>query len=819
MAVSAIQFTTNTFENEIVCIPYLYDGSATGYPLSLDIINWKVYEANQLTLQPIIANPLTIPPNDFYMSHFYLEEPLTGLNLVQNQSFYYQLSPQVGSYDTNIHSPITPYLSGGSSIHIFLSSQRFGKLIDITNTSEKSVLSSNYMLNVGTSLVSSILTGLWYDEALLIPTYVLAPVSGILDYFTGRLWVDFSNYPSLCIESNLSTVYIKYSGNYDTSLFTNVPYISASQLYIKIRDKDTKSFYITCASETPNTQGGSFIYNPYSIAIVEDDYDFITASISAVYKTRNSYENLTYNNSLSSNYWPRSMINGRAIVWKSTNTNSNNLSAYSTKAGGGLSAFPISGWSLYLDNIHLSATGSSDTYYLTACFPDDTLNERTSAIYKFNYSVPISETLSIDVRSSTLTSEILQVQRKVATDTGVYYSPVQDSLTWGRVNNSFGYTTLTASSGIAINDYTIQTYLKPYPFLPFTRSTGLLSTVLLYSGTGIVTGYDYVYGYDYLKIEYANNTDTIYMVSAAYASNPNMSAIHTFQIYSAPTNVIISAVQFINQPYTRSLTAQVMNDKGGGIYVPLHTANKIIWDITEPVAGSVQGKSLADDPYTFGDLADSIMVFEISTSKFDMVNTFPILCAFNLQVDVYDTYHSPTTYLVSNNLNFSVDTFPATSIFISKLQINQETSDLVTDMWRVSTLNYPVTAIDRTIINGTSVIEGDRLIDFDGGATSTTAISVVKTFVNKGVYDISLLRTNVSAAGWLSAHSMESHINLHIISQFLPADFMVYPTYVFVTSSIQVTNSLTTPITTNGASAYDVGHTEPFLIAAWDQTL
>jgi hypothetical protein len=326
---------------------------------------------------------------------------------------------------------------------------------------------------------------------------------------------------------------------------------------------------------------------------------------------------------------------------------------------------------------------------------------------------------------------------------------------------------------------------------------------------------------DYLRLNYDTNPDLIYTFSVSYSGTPYVGTpadTHTFQVYSSATNIAISAIAFETELFTRSLTAKVMNDKGSGVYIPLHPKNKIIWNIPNSYMDSVTATKLDGTVYDFTSYTDDTLIFDIQTSRFNLSSIMPTLCTINIYASAYDTYNTPTRFLTNTSTQITIDTFPETALFDSYLQINQENNLSVNDIWRVWTASYLVTAIDHTVINGTNVLTGARSFTLGDGRSLTSSTSSF-TYPTTGTYSIDLIRSGVSAAGWLSAHKIISTIDLHLISRYLSANFILYPTYVFVTSALQVVNNLVDPITSFGVSAYDVNHTEPFILSALEGTL
>jgi hypothetical protein len=843
MILSGLKIYSSVYENSVRsdAVIQRYDTGTTLTTLSAiptgASIYWTICGVNPDTLSLIDSNLQDVNfwlSKKFDMDSSTADYPIADIMTVSGTYAHFHLYPFVVS--SSAHQGITPYFNGGTSIEVFVSGGKTnynlpGRHLSISNTLEtEDAYFRPYLLSTPPS---GILSGLWIKDASTSGR----EVSGLIDYSNGHISLDFRFLPDDVFENNYRTLYVKWEGNYGDNIFpsslTNTqttynPYVSNARLNFNLKD-DIQSYYIAVSTfgmtELPS-QGGryaEYIYHPYKIALLENNYDFTTASLSAVYKQRNNYSQLK-NTLLNLNKWPFSSL-GRAIVLSSS---SPLVSAYAPNAGGGLSGFstPISGWSTYIDDLQLTSVGTTPaTYTINAYFPDDTLSQRTTATYTFDYSPIVSEDLKISVLSENLSSEFLRVFRQVNTPTDVVYVTPQYPLIWTLITSSLS-NSMSAISGIVGEDLTNEKYfVKNTPFTSLTGSTSI-SNIALSSSTGIVTGYDMVNGLDYLNMVYTNNPDLIYTFSVAYSGNPFIGSIssydtHTFQQYSNPNNIAISALAFDNNPFTRSLTAKVMNDRGAGVYVPLHPLNKVIWNLSEPdyVANNVTATKLDGTSYDFASYTDDTLVLKIQTTTFDMVNTFPTLCAFILQASAYDTYNNPTTFITNTAYNFTVDTFPSSALFDSYLKVNYEDSRIITDMWRVTASNYTLTAQDFTTINGTSVISGTRLISFGDGRTTnveTTAINYINPAIVN--YDITLLRSGVSATGWFYPHNITSNIKLHFVTRFLSADFIAYPTYVFVGSATQVINTTVDPITSFGVSGYDVGHTEIFVLSAFDSS-
>lgn len=837
MALSALDFNISRGETSFFADLKVSDGGLLRAVPSAMPVAWGISAANIITQVPIndaidntdwwFSKKIDIDNNN--INNNYSIGSVANIKTLSTRLYPTLLQNGIGVDNLNYKQdllPIMPYLSGATSFWAFTTANNFlGRGFEVANTLEVQGLSGL----LTSTPPSAILSGFWYFNT----TTSGRDVSGLLDYHSGQLWLDFSRVPTNVYPIGLSSIYVKYEGNYVSGInvFQNTSYttsgiaLTTERLRFHSYD-DVTSYYISAhplkasgwdSVGTP-IAGHTYIFHPYRIDIQEKDYDFTNATLSAVYFQRDTNYNLNFN-SKNMNSWPFNSTSGRAIVLSAS---SPNVTFSLPNSDMYLHTGPISGWSTRMDKFIVSATGNTPTQYtINAYFPEKTLTNRITATYTFNYNPPSAEDLKILTLSQDLTSENIRVYRQVyGTDGSIYYVAPKYPLVWNLLTSNTS--TVTACSGVVPSDLTIERYYNERLGVSLTGVVGLVSSVNLYSGSGVLTGTNDYYGVDYLRIKYDPNPDLLYTFSVAYSGNPFVGSVssydtHTFQVYSSASNIVISALGFDNQSFNRRLTAKAMKDKGGGVHTPLHAANKIIWKISSPDSTSYTAYKTDGTVYDFNSYSDDTLILDIETSTFDMSSTYPTLCSFVLYASAYNTYNNPTLYMTNTSYNFNVDTFPATSIFDSYLKVNSESSKNVTDMWRVSSASYNVTAYDATTINGNNIVEGKRLITFGNGVTSDSVFAI-ENYDNLGKYPITLTRSDVSAAGWLSAHKIVSEINLNLLERFLVADFELYPTYVFAGSGSPYINTIGSPITSFGVSSYDVNHNEPYILSAYDHS-
>jgi hypothetical protein len=779
---------------------------------------WTICSVNPDTLA-IIEDPTA--SYNYTIQHTFTNLYLTAANLVNNKMFSAMLFPEVDNisafyqdgiqtslqvYTTGVSSPTNPTLFDGRRIQIDNYNHMF---TDVTNT-------------VG------ILTGSW----LYSTTSSGTNVSGTINYDTGYLTVDFHNVTSLAFESP-SSIYIKYRANYSTALNTYAPFVSNATLNMLVENNDSKSFVLSCITNQPSVTADAYYFHAPSIKATELNYNYENAILSAVQLKRNSE---SYFTSGVSNYWPNNYYGGRAISWRGTSnypTSAMKLSAKSLKTGNlyDISNKTLSGWSVsadivgenYLDYMQLTSTSVvPQTYSVSAFFAEAEYDTDTRApwVYTFSYDPIVSEDLVIETISQTLTSEILKVNRQVVGKSTTYTSDVLYPLKWEQTSNY--PTSVSACTGLVPSYYTITNYYNCLSSITLTGNVGLVFSVSLCASNGIVSGYNDIYGVDYLFVKYQNDPDNIYTLQVSYSGVPflNSSSIygtHTFQMYSAPTGVIISAVQLDNEPFTRSLTAKMLKNTQG-VYLPLHPSNKIKWNMSDSPYGSSKIYNIDGSEYNPNSFTTDTVIVELTTDTFDILTGSGSNRTFNLRGSAFDGYNYPSSpmYLTSANHDVVVDSFPTG--YTINLRTNYEDTSAITDMYRLTSANYTLSTVDNSWF-GNSVVNGTRLVEFgDGRTTSAQTTSILCEALTPCVSTITLTRSGVSASTWLSSHTFDVDMNLHFVSRFLSADFIAYPTYVFTSSSTQVINSLTGVIETRGVSSYDVNHTETFIISAREQS-
>jgi hypothetical protein len=595
-------------------------------------------------------------------------------------------------------------------------------------------------------------------------------------------------------------------------------------LKLEVLKNDTKAFLISCWTDVPNITAESIIFYPPSIHSIDNRYDYTNVQLSAVqYKHNTTSQFLTGISTI----WPFNFTLGRAISWRgeSSTTNDLKLSARFLKTGDlfDISNTTVSGWSISADYVQLTSTNLTHQTYTVSSFfaeAEGTPDKRIPYVYTFNYDPIVSEDISFTTITQDLTSEIVNVQRAVLGESGVlHYNNLLYPIIWSGID-SYG-TYITACSGIVPNDLSNLKYYGCTVGTNLTGNVGLLSTVNFYDVGGNISASNSYYGLDYLKLKYKNDPDQIYTLQVAYSGNPfvdstNISQLHTFQVYSAPTAVYLSAVALDNAPFVRSLTAKLLNDKNG-TYVPLHPANKIKWNMTNSISGGSNIYNLDGSAYNGNNYTYDTVVVKLTSETFDY-NDYGRNCTFNLQASSFNNYNDPEAYVysASANRNVIIDTFPSVNL---NLRTNYENSSAITDMYREKSTSYVLSTYDNSWFSNNPIVSGTRLIEYgDGRTTTAQSSSIVCNNATAALSTIKLFRTGVSASNWLSSHDFEADINLHFVTSFLSADFVVWPKYVFTSNTTQVINTSSVITATNGVSSYDVDHTEIFYLSASDTT-
>ena len=845
MSLSALSgIVVNNSETGIEYEIILSDNGTARYLPTSSTLMWKICSYDNL------SNEIVTDVDALYTHWFtkeYVAEPILNLNAYYiangNLGFTLILSPQVSSSNTYAYYPIMPEVSGYNTFKIYVSAVSATTVY--ATDSALSAIETN-VIEIADNLFSETTGNYQVVEGIGTPTGIYldwnsTPPSSFLtipceiNYFNGTISVNLTNYtnsippsafPTNLFYTNLSTVYIDYIANYATPLNTIVAYASASNLIFNVLNNDKKTFYIECSSTISNVDPFSAIFRPKSISGSEISYNYNVASLSTYFDDGSQTLKLDDNRIIS---WRGEQLiptdNPQVSVKFLNSMTQDIFNIYNTT----VTAYAVSSDYVQI----MSNDPDPSTYSISSYFYEsetysnprfENVCRRIPFVYTFAYDPIVAEDLYIETVSETLTSTLLHVNRKLITQSNnSYLLPVEHPLQWYQTG-TFPTTSLTACSGINTNNYFDTNLYNCFNTINLTGLAGILSTVNLLSagsvGLTAITGQDTYYGFDYLNVSYGGDTETVYTFNVAYSGTPfeNSSAAidtYTFQIYSAPTAVQISAVSFDNEPFTRSLTAKILKS-ASGVLVPMHPLNVVKWDVIDSVLGDSLLFNLDGSEYN-GNFATDTIVVKISTDTFDLVTTSAVYCTFVLQGSVYNAYDATYNYITSGTKNVVTDTFPSTALYTLNLKTNFENSSAITDMYRVTSNNYVLSTIDNSYFTGSEVVTGIRIINFgDGRTTNQPITSVIYTSPTPSTYTITFTRSGVSANTWLSSHSFEDIIDLHFISKFLESDFIVFPTYVFTGSSTQVVNSLITPVTTFGASAYNHGHTEPFILSAYE---
>jgi hypothetical protein len=283
---------------------------------------WTVCAVDPITLDPVYDPEFQF---GYSINHFFSALPLTTINL-GNKSFNTVLfpscsvHPKEASKDTSMQVYMTglPYPGGGVV---------YGRRVQIDNYAN---------LYDG---VSGILSGYWFHtlSTVLVPgTDGATNVSGLIEYDTGNLWVDFHNVDSISAGfTEDPTVFVKYRATYHTpdkgaELRTIAAYVTNAEVRLDVLNNDTKVILVSCDAlkawnlgfgNIPVTSQAQYLYPP-SMSVQDSYFNYTTVALSAVEKRGDNYRRHPL--SASENVWPTDFYYGRAIAWRGTSESNTN---------------------------------------------------------------------------------------------------------------------------------------------------------------------------------------------------------------------------------------------------------------------------------------------------------------------------------------------------------------------------------------------------------------------------------------------------------------------------------------------------------------
>jgi len=328
-----------------------------------------------------------------------------------------------------------------------------------------------------------------------------------------------------------------------------------------------------------------------------------------------------------------------------------------------------------------------------------------------------------------------------------------------------------------------------------------------------------------IQLEYTN-IDTSYTIgTTAYnLTLPTTSGYTTLTgsvVYTPqlePTSITISAINFNNLPFIRSSQFKVKGYRPGYGYHDVGDQYNVRWIMSQPDLDSFWAYDNNHSLYTF-DISSGVGASGLAIN-FDTLwacittNTFtaaPKLCSYALTAE----YINSTGTILLTSYSFTIDEFPAPSIFDVNFKLNNEDTAYTHNMFRANSA-YNVTPVIGT---NTSNIPGFVLGTYywnSGGSIGTgTPISLYSSNLNNdSTVTITMTAYSVLAAGWLLPHSDANYINLRF-GDLLSADFAVAPTYAWNTSASRIlVGSESVLALSPGASSYGEGHTEAFILSA-----
>ena len=279
------------------------------------------------------------------------------------------------------------------------------------------------------------------------------------------------------------------------------------------------------------------------------------------------------------------------------------------------------------------------------------------------------------------------------------------------------------------------------------------------------------------------------------------------------TNISISAINFDNLPFVRSLTATVMNTNNS-ITVPATGSSLISWNYPSNVyALTPQGISYATDTLSAVS-AVGTLYFYFSADRYNYLTTNYSLCSLTLRC----THNLQTT-----SYRLSYDTFPNIDFTLS---INYQNTDTDTLFYRTTSTN-PLTAnikLYSTAFNlSSNVVSNFYSAWFTLNNTST------KNYLASAKYDfirnvpclssVQATLTALSAPGslssWYSPHKIENQLKVQFVPTFPTANFIAFPSSCFVDPfTLLVLTTADYTSFTPGVCFYGEGHTEQIVLCA-----
>jgi hypothetical protein len=284
------------------------------------------------------------------------------------------------------------------------------------------------------------------------------------------------------------------------------------------------------------------------------------------------------------------------------------------------------------------------------------------------------------------------------------------------------------------------------------------------------------------------------------------------------SNIVISAVEFDNQPFLRSLTATVMISSETFL-MPATGSDIVSWSFPGNLAYALTPQGT---PYIINSQAPvsaiGTLYFYFSASRYNYTTTNFTLCTLNIRCTNHGTEDRTVTYTQV------YDTFPDIdlTLFINYQNTDTDTffyrttsTDPLTANIRLQTVNYPLSE---------AISDNDYSAWFtlNNATTKNNLISSVYEFerLNYSLSSVQATLTASSAPGtlssWFSPHKVEKELKVFFVPEFPVATFVAYPsTYIpnpFTAIEFLLPQDFAT--FSPGVCFFGEGHTENIILSA-----
>lgn len=644
-----------------------------------------------------------------------------------------------------------------------------------------------------TSTVSATLTG-GYNFGYGISGDEL---SGVLVYDTGKIELDFTHIDaSHQMYLTGLPLLIRYQSNSPkTNPFsTPVLYLTSNMIFIQPKTQDVSdvSFEVMCSSTDPSVKHGySAKYYPKKLNISESSYNYSSVLLNCDTNAQTKIK------------WEIENDGNLVVIFPNTETMSALTLTPETSA---FEVDAITGGFICLSSDSQNALSSMisvqyrgyGTYQTNVTSRGD-----LSASYIFNYRPVTDETLMAATVQEDESSEIIYIYRQFTFPDGtIETSTVNGTIIWSQMTNY-------------VNEI-ITTYDFYDGFTAGASSNDLSLTGFTDLRVGDVDGTVVEYkGLDYIGINALANHDYHFSIIATDITNTRtLSTTHVFQSYRTCNEVVIQDIELDNRFHTRKLTAKARSKLPDGVLESIHPKNSVRWRVgTDSPYITWELYTSNGLPYT-GENTDDTIIVHLSAEK-----PYPSeYVTFTLNANVYDTRLGVVegTLIATGRQSYTVDTFPDDPLNLV-FSVDGNSTDIVTDIY-VLTGSQELGFVDYTQIVGDYITVSSKVWDFgDGERELVWAVSGHEYDISaSSILTAKLIYQNVSTDGFLMYHDFEKEFRIHFISQFLSANFIAFPKYVFSGNTV-VSNDITNPetlIISAGNSSWAHGHTETFYFSA-----